>query len=138
MELIDVINKRKSIRKFQDQDVQDELLNELIETARRCPSAGAIRGFQAIITRENLAYNAPVCVVFCTDPEKYANRYGDRGRELYSVQDATIFASYFQLLLVDKGLSSVWVGAFRENKIKRILNTELRPIAIIALGYKQN
>jgi len=45
--------------------------------------------------------------------------------------------AYIQLLLVDWGLASVWIGAFQENKIKKTLQIakHLRPIAIIALGY---
>ena len=134
MELIDVINKRKSIRRFQDEEVPRELLEELLSLARKCPSAGAIRGFQGFITYEKLVYDAPIYVVICVDPTKYESRYGIRGRDLYAIQDATIFGAYFQLLLVDKGLASVWVGAFRESKIQRILGTNLRPVAILAIG----
>jgi nitroreductase len=136
MDLVEIINKRRSVRTFSDQDVSDELLHELICLARRCPSAGAIRGYEAIITREKIAYNAPVYVVICINPEKYSKRYGDRGRDLYSLQDSAIFGAYLQLLLVNRGLSSVWVGAFRENKIARIIGTSLKPIAIICIGYK--
>lgn len=102
------------------------------------PSAGAIRGYKAIISRKKLdRVEAPVYLVICANPEASAARYGERGRDLYSVQDATIFGAYIQLLLVDRGLDSVWVGAFREGGVQRTINTNLRPIAIIAVGYKQ-
>ena len=137
MELKDVIEKRKSIRTFQKTDISNEILEELIVLARKSPSAGAIRGYKAIITRENInRIDAPVYLVICTDSEAYTKRYGDRGRDLYSIQDATIFGAYFQLLLVDKGLDSVWIGAFNERKIQQLLNITLRPITILALGYK--
>ena len=139
MELVDVIKKRKSIRTFQKVDVSNEVLEELIALARKSPSAGAIRGYKAIITREKVTrIDAPVYVVICTDTELYAKKYGERGKTLYAIQDATIFGSYFQLLLVNQGLDSCWVGAFKEEKIKKILNLEknLRPIIIIVLGYK--
>jgi len=139
MELKDVIEKRRSIRVFQKTDVSNELLEELIVLARKSPSAGAIRGYEAIITREKIIHiDAPVYLVICANLEAYAKRYGDRGRDLYSVQDATIFGAYFQLLLVDRGLVSVWVGAFNEDKIKSALGIKLRPIAIIAIGYANN
>lgn len=138
VELKDVIEKRRSVRVFQKTDVPNEILDELIILARKSPSAGAIRGYKVIITREKIIHiDAPIYLVICTDPEAYTKRYGDRGKDLYSIQDATIFGAYFQLLLVDKSLASVWIGAFRENKIKQALHLEehLRPIAIIAIGY---
>jgi nitroreductase len=138
MELINVIKKRKSVRSFKNIDVADETIEELVALAGKSPSAGAIRGYETIITREKIvSVDAPVYLVICANPQAYVPRYGDRGENLYSVQDATIFGAYFQLLLVDKGLASVWIGAFRENRIKQTLHLEenLRPIAIIALGY---
>lgn len=134
MELKEVIKKRKSIRTFQDREVPD--LTELIALAKTGPSAGAIRGFDVVVTKEKVAHiDAPLYLVICTKPEAYAKRYGDRGRNLYSIQDATICGAYLQLLLVEMGLSSVWIGAFRERRVARILGTNLRPIAIIAVGY---
>ncbi len=139
MTLQDVIEKRKSVRSFQKTDILNETLEELIILARKSPSAGAIRGYKTIITREKITrIDAPVYLVICIDPETYAKRYGERGRNLYAIQDATIFGAYFQLLLVDKGLASVWIGTFKEDSVKKILNIEenLRPIIIIALGYE--
>jgi len=139
MDLQEVIEKRKSVRSFQKTDVPDKLLEEIIALARKSPSAGALRAYKTIITREKItSIDAPVYLVICANPEAYAPRYGERGKNLYSIQDATIFGAYIQLLLVDKRLASVWIGAFREDKIKKILNIEenLRPIAIIALGIE--
>ena len=137
MELKDVIEKRKSIRTFQKTDISNEILEELIALARKSPSAGAIRGYQAIITREKITrIDAPVYLVICIDTDVYEKRYGQRGKKLYAIQDSAIFGAYFQLLLVNKGLDSVWIGAFNERKIQQLLNITLRPITILALGYK--
>jgi len=139
MNLEQVIKKRKSVRSFKDKDVSDEIIEEILSLARLSPSAGAIRGYKVIITKEKISrIKAPVYLILCTDLKKYTERYGERGRDLYSVQDATIFGAYIQLLLVDKGLDSVWIGAFDEEKIKKLFDIDInsRPIAIIALGYK--
>jgi nitroreductase len=135
MNLTDVILRRKSVRKFQDKDVPNSVLNELIELARKGPSAGAIRGYEAIITRSLPFYNSPVQIVVCVEEACYEKRYGERGRNLYSIQDSAIFAAYMGLLLVDRGLCSVWIGAFREDKIRRAIKTELKPVAILCVGY---
>ncbi len=137
MNLDEVIRKRRSVRSFQEREVPLELLEELVLLAKRSPSAGAIRGYTVVITSERVGpYNAPVYVVICINPEAYAWRYGDRGRELYSIQDAAIFGAYLQLLLVNRGLASVWVGAFKEDRVRKAIDTELRPVAVIAVGYE--
>ena len=138
LEIRQGIDARKSVRSFQSTDIPDSLLEELITLAKKGSSAGAIRGYEAIITRDFDIYGAPVYVVICIDVVPYAKRYGTRGMDLYAIQDAAIFGAYLQLLLVDAGLSSVWIGAFREVKVQKILKTTLRPVAIIALGYKKD
>ena len=138
MNLRDAILKRRSVRHFQTTDVPD--LAEIIALARRAPSAGALRAYETILTKEKISrIDAPMYMVICANPQAYSVRYGERGRDLYSIQDATIFGAYFQLLLVDMGLSSVWIGAFREGRIKSVLKIaeHLKPVAIIAIGYER-
>jgi len=60
---------------------------------------------------------------------------GNRGKQLLSVQDATIAASYSQLAATALGLSSVWVGHFKEKAVAEILKTKLRPVVILPIGY---
>ena len=140
MELVEVIKKRHSVRKYHDKQVPDELLFRIIELARSAPSAGNLKAYEAIITKEKVTeqVDAPIYIVICADLERAVRRYGDRGRNLYSIQDATIFGSYIQLIAVDIGLSTVWIGAFREDRVRRILSIRegLRPVAIIAIGYE--
>jgi hypothetical protein len=62
-------------------------------------------------------------------------RYGGRGT-LYAVQDATIACTYLMLASHATNLRSCWVGAFREEEVRAILNlpTHVRPIAILCIG----
>jgi len=79
---------------------------------------------------------APVCLVFCADPARSAARYGSRGANLYSVQDATIAGCFAMLAATDLGLATVWVGAFDEEEVRKVVGVEsLRPVAMFALGY---
>lgn len=136
MELREAIEKRKSVRAFSKKDVPDAVLYDIIKLAKKGPSAGAIRGYKGIISREVTVYGSPVSITICINQDAYTRRYGNRGRDLYAIQDGTIFGAYLQLLLVEAGLCSVWVGAFREGRVKRALGIDLMPIAIIAIGYK--
>ena len=139
MELEQVITKRHSVRKYQDKDVPDELINKIIELAGRAPSAGNLKSYKIFLTRQKIIdkIDAPMYLIICADPDKSGSRYGDRGKNLYSIQDATILASYIQLLLVDNGLDSVWIGAFNEDKIrkKRGIDSQFKPVVVIAFGY---
>ena len=135
----DVIEKRRSVRRYEPDPVPEELVEEIIRLAGHAPSAGALRPYRIVVTKKQLTpYGAPVNLVVCALPEVSARKYGKRGRNLYAVQDATIVGAYIQLLAVDMGLATVWVGAFREGRVKRALNLEdgCRPIAIIPLGYE--
>lgn len=137
MEFKDVINKRYSMRQFQPIPIDEGLLKKAVELAKLAPSAGNLQAYKVFITKEKIAYDAPTTFVICADPEKSAGRYGERGKSLYAIQDATIFASYLQLAIVNLGLASVWVGSFRESKIKNLLKIpdNLRVIALIPVGY---
>lgn len=138
MDFNKVIKKRHSIRQFRPIEVPDKLVKEWIETAKLAPSAGNLQSYQVAVTKQKLTpIDSPLNLVICADPDRSASRYGERGRSLYSIQDATIFGAYLQLAIVNSGSASVWIGAFDENKIKKILNLpkNLKPVTIIAVGY---
>jgi nitroreductase len=138
MDFKKVVEKRYSMRHYHSTQVPEQLIREIINLSKFAPSAGNLQSYKVIITREKITHiEAPLYLVICAEPEKSATRYGDRGRSLYALQDATIFASYLQLAIVNAGLSSVWVGAFREDRIRNLLKIpeNLKPIAVICLGY---
>jgi len=76
-------------------------------------------------------------LVFFSAPSRSARKYGERGKDLYSLQNATISASFAWLQAVMLGLSCCWVGAFKESQVKNILGIkgDWRPIALLPLGY---
>jgi nitroreductase len=72
----------------------------------------------------------PRCASYFAPPERSASQYGDRGRTLYALQDATIAAAYAQLAIVAAGLGSTWVGAFDEAKVREVLaSSDLVPVS---------
>jgi nitroreductase len=150
MEFIDVLAKRRSVRSYKPQPVEEDKLKEIFEAANMAPSAGNLQAYQVRVVQDpakrkalaSAAYgqgfiaDAPVCLVFCADPQRSAGKYGKRGSELYSVQDATIAGTFAMLAAVNLGLATVWVGDFDEKKVQQVLNAEsLRPVVIFSLGY---
>ncbi|SEK48375.1 nitroreductase family protein [Ectothiorhodospira marina] len=146
------VRHRHSIRSYQpDMPVEPEKLHAILETAVTAPSAGDLQSYRIIcITdaalRQSLVSaahdqafiaQAPVCLVFCTDAARAEQQYGERGRELYALQDATIAAAYAQLAVVAAGMGSTWVGFFDEDAVINALGLEsgLRPVALLCVGY---
>jgi nitroreductase len=150
MTILDAIKNRRSIRDFKDQDIPEKAIDSFIEAIRWAPSAGNMqsRKFYFIFNQDvknklaraalNQAFiaQAPLAVVACLD-RKIAARYGDRGVNLYSIQDVAASVMNMMLTAHELGLGSVWVGAFNELEVFEILDMphNLRPIAIIPVGY---
>ncbi|WP_316504320.1 nitroreductase family protein [Nitrosopumilus sp.] len=79
--------------------------------------------------------NAPAVLVFCMDPSRVKLKFPPNILEKFSMQDATLAASYAQITATGLGLSSIWIGMIDEEKVKSILGTDLRPSSILCIGY---
>lgn len=152
MELLEAIKKRRSIRRFDpERQVTEEQIEYLLEAARWAPSAGNLESFYFVIVKDRLIKErlvdaaggqefiaqAPLVFIACANMERCASRYGERGAELYSVQDATIAAQNLWLAATELGLGVCWVGAFDEETVHDsiYLSKGLRPIALLPVGY---
>lgn len=151
MDVIQAILTRRSIRRYQARDVEDEKVNLLLECARHAPSAGNRQPWKFMVVRDpavrrelaraaldqNFVSEAPVVIVICCDPEVSASRYEDRGRTLYALQDTAAACQNILLAACGLGLGACWVGAFKESEVRKILNLppNQRPVAMIPVGY---
>jgi nitroreductase len=151
MEFWEVLRKRKSIRAFLDKPVEKKKLQKILEAANSAPSAGNLQGYEIFLVEEkgikdqlteatlgqDFISQAPVVLVFFANPGRSGAKYGSRGENLYCLQDATIAATFAWLAAVDLGLSTVWVGAFDDEEVKKICGADptFQPIAILPIGY---
>ncbi|MFN3285808.1 MAG: nitroreductase family protein [bacterium] len=151
MELLEAVQRRRSVRSYQPRAVEPDKLRRILTCALAAPSAGNLQAYAVVVvadpdTRRQLARaaldqefvaQAPVVLVFFQDPARSALRYGRRGAELYSLQDATIACAYAQLAATALGLASCWVGAFDEQAVRRLVKAprDLRPVALLTVGY---
>ncbi|HOK46963.1 MAG TPA: nitroreductase family protein [Bryobacteraceae bacterium] len=150
MDFFDVLQSRRSIRNFANRPVEQDKVRAVLEAANSAPSAGNLQAYEIYLAtrkedRTMLARaaleqwfiaEAPIALVFCTNPER-ARRYGKRGAERYALQDATIACTFAMLAATALGLSTVWVGAFDDDSVRRIIkapSTET-PVAILPIGY---
>ncbi len=151
MNIFDVFTQRHSIRAFTDQPIADDVLNRILESVNRAPSAGNLQAFDVYqVTKteykeaimhasydQEFLVHAPVVLVFCAVPARSAVRYSERGETLYCIQDATIACTFAMLAATALGLGSVWVGAFDEEAVHKIIDAdpEHRPVAMLPIGY---
>lgn len=150
-DVIDCIKERRSIRRFKPDPVPEATIGRLLEAACAAPSAGNVQPwFFYCIYKDDLKQalaraalgqkfvaQAPVVIVVCADPERAATAYGERGRNLYCLQDTAAAVTNLMLAATGYGLGTCWVGAFSEAEVSRVLSLppNLRPVAIIPVGY---
>jgi nitroreductase len=151
VDFFDVLKERHSIRGFKDQPISEEQLKQILEAIDRAPSAGNLQAYEVYVVgkaehrsalvgaaggQEFLA-QAPIVLAFCTHARRAAERYGQRGTELYCVQDATIACTFAMLAATALGLSTVWVGAFDGEAVRKILGApqDQHPVALLPVGY---
>jgi FMN reductase [NAD(P)H] len=93
------------------------------------PSAGNFQGFQVFYIKNKKVkealveaannqpfVNAPVVLVFFAEPSRIKLNFPPAILEKFSIQDATLAASYAQLAAAGLGLSSIWIGMMDEKK----------------------
>ena len=150
MDILDIIINRRSVREFTDREIPQDLVNGLIGSIRLAPSAGNMqsRKFYFIFDRvikmklaqvalnQNFLAGAPLVVVACSN-RNISLRYGERGVNLYSIQDVSASIMNMMLTAHAMALGTVWIGAFNEFEVIEILDLpdNLRPISLVPVGF---
>lgn len=148
--VIETILSRHSCREFTGGQIPEEHLKAMMECLRWAPSAGNLQPWFFYVvereqTKDELARaafgqefiaDAAVVFVVCVEPEASAVVYGERGRTLYSLQDAAAAVENLLLAATALGYGSCWIGAFNEEMARRALDTprNRRPVAIVPVG----
>jgi nitroreductase len=80
-----------------------------------------------------------VVLVFWAVPSRSAAQYGERGPDLFALQDASIATSFAWIQAVALGLGACWVGSFDDDAVNEIFRGKIgrdwRPIALLSIGY---
>lgn len=150
-DVIEAIKERRSVKKFKTEPLPEATIGRLIEAARCAPSAGNLQPWHfTVVLNEGVRHkladatsdqsflaDAPACIVVSAEPRLSASRFGDRGEELYCIQDTASAIQNMLLAATAYGIASCWVGAFDETAVRDAagLSGHLRPVAMIPLGY---
>ena len=151
--VLKTITGRRSVRRFSPDPVPREVVEQLLEAAVHAPSAGNLQPWEFYVVwgkeqrvalagaalGQTFVAEAPVVIVVCAVPARAAERYGQRGLDLYCIQDTAAAVQNILLTATAHGLGTCWVGAFNEEAVRRSLNLAegRRPVAIIPVGYPQ-
>jgi len=147
MDVFAAISQRSSIRAYKTKEVEEDKLKKVLEAARLSPSASNRQEWKFIIvsnkdSRKKLAKaafgqsfieEAPVVIVACGTESKAMLSCGQPTHTV----DVSIACAYIILQAHELGLGTCWIGAFREDETKKILNIpeHVRVVAMIPLGY---
>jgi FMN reductase [NAD(P)H] len=146
--LFNVMLNRRSQRKFENKPIEDNKIELILAAADTAPTAGGFQGFEIFYIKDseikvklaeaanNQPYvNAPLVLVFCMNPGRVKMNFSPDILKKFSLQDATLAASYSQLAAHALGLSSIWIGMIDEGKVMKALGTSLVPATILCFGY---
>ena len=137
MEFYNVIEARKSIRKFKNTEICKDKMARIINAAMRSPSWQNETSYKFIIVNDesqrkqlsNTIINksdkasqainmAPITAIVVADPDESGTV---EGRQYYLV-DSAIAMEHFILAATAEGYGTCWIGAFDEDKVKKILD----------------
>lgn len=160
--MTDTMKNRRTIRKYTDQDIPEQLLNELLEVAVRASNTGNMQLYSVVVTREQsnkeklapahfnqpMITTAPVVLTFCADANRFVKWAEQRQAEagfnnlqtfIASTIDAMLFAQAFCDAAEEKGLGICYLGttAYNADKIIEALSlpTLVVPIVTVTVGY---
>lgn len=148
--MIEAILKRRSVRKYEDREVPEEDVRQVLETVLYAPSWANRQGWEILVvkdaaTRQKLAEvlegnpgaravgQAPLLIAVCMDP---AESGALPGRE-YFMADAGILMDHIMLEAADRGLGTVFIGMFDEEKVREVLGVpaQYKIVGLTPLGY---
>ena len=144
MDFIELVKKRRSIRKYKPDKIPKKLLEYVIEAARLAPSWGNRQPWKFIIVTDRMlkkkitmrdwAAEAPIVLVGIADPKLS----GTRSDKQYYLLDMGIAIEHMMLAAAELGLGTCWIGGqFNEDAIREILKipNQYRVVALTPLGY---
>lgn len=154
---VEMIKNRRSIRKFENRPISDDVLNQILEAGQWAQSWANTQCWELIVIRDekikqqlqetmakgnpatNSITNAPVLLAVCAKLQtsgyykgQAPTKFGD-----WYMFDLGIFTQNICLAAHSLGLGSVVVGLFDHDKAKDVLNipTGYELVDLIPIGY---
>jgi len=147
MDVIEVIEKRRSVRSYTDKPVERDKIQRLLEAARLAPSASNRQEWRFVVVtdkkrraalaeaanNQEFVAQASVVIAACAEHDGHVMRCG---QACYPI-DVAIAVDHMTLQAVAEGLGTCWIGAFYEDQVRQILGIpeEIRVVQLLTVGY---
>lgn len=141
MGVLEIIEKRRSIRKYKNIIIPEEDIEKLMEAARLAPSAANGQNWKFVIVNDQKIKKqlVPVCgnqewVETCS--HVIAGIADPNLNKWYQV-DISIALEHIVLEATELGLGTCYIGRFTEEMVKRVLkiSQDKTLIALLTVGY---
>ena len=160
--VIDLLKAHRSIRKYQDRQVDQKVIEELIKAGQCAATSSFIQACSVIqvndpTTRQEISHlaadqkyviEAPVFLVFCADMQRHKLACDMHQAEMLSgfteqfltaSVDCALFAQNLLVAAESIGLGGCYIGAIRNNiaRVDELLNLpdKVYPVFGMCLGY---
>lgn len=151
MELMETLQRRRSIRSYKPDPVEPGKIALILEAARLAPSWKNLQCWRFMVVtspdkRQGVAealpatnpgrkalLEAPVNIILCANPQESEVW---EGKDFYML-DAGLAMEHLILAATAQGLATCWQGLFSEDKMRSALGVpdNFRVIAVTPLGY---
>ncbi len=149
--MLDLLKKRRSIRKFMEKEIEKEKIDQLVKAALLSPSSRGICPWEFVIINdksllEKLSHAKEHGSLFLKDAPLGIVVLADETKSDVWVEDTSIASIIIQLVAESVGLGSCWIQIRNrmqhstqaaENNIKNLLTIpeHYKVESIIAIGY---
>ena len=160
--MLDLLNQHRTIRKYTNQPIAIELLNQLLETACRASNTGNMQAYSVVATtdpelkrqlapahfNQPMITQAPVVLTFCADYNRFSKWCEQRDAEpgydnfqsfMATAIDALIAAQTFCIAAESVGLGICYLGTTTYNAQEIIETLKLPklvvPVTTLTVGY---
>ena len=147
--ILETIFRRRSLRKYAEQPVEPEKLDQLLKAAMAAPTAMNCKPWEFIVVtdpeklaqfRSRLIFgnrNAPAAIVVCGNPGLSTNP----AARLFWVEDCSAATENILIAATSLGLGTVWIGVHPVKNFVKIVREivsiprSVTPLCIIYVGY---
>lgn len=146
MDFKELVKKRYSCKKYSDRKVEENVLNEILDTARFAPTAKNLQEQHIYVLQKEehlklvdeccpCRYGAPVVLVVAFDKNNVFTYPG--GQRDSGIEDASIVATHLTLAAAANGVDSCWLNFFDPDKVAKALNLPENEsvLMLLDLGY---
>lgn len=157
MDFLEVIEKRKSVRKYADRPVEREVLEAIVKVAQTAPSSRNSKSSAFMIIEDRDTIDAlSLMRDYGASPLKSAQAaivvMGDTSKTDLWVDNCAISATFIQLAVTAMDLVSCWIHVNARPRLKDLPEGEraddyvsallgikdgLHPYCIVAIGYPE-